>query len=74
MLKAKIDFNGNIHLLRRNRLKAQECPYSGNEPCTDFCPKFKEPEIICTEHPHVLLSICGTELIFGEDEFLDERE
>jgi hypothetical protein len=76
-MQGKIDENGNLLILRRDKWKSQYCPKRLGR-CNDGCPKFGEPySAIITnlkgEEIHgVALKLCENDRLFFT-QFKDDR-
>jgi hypothetical protein len=78
MIKIKINKDGNLELLRKNKLKEQFCIYNNENSCGDWCPMFRELELNSkyyndNNYDEYLLRLCKTGYKFLKDEFMDER-
>ncbi len=78
MIKIKINKDGNLELLRKNKLKQQFCMYNNENICGDWCPMFREPELNSKyysddNYDSYLLRLCNTGYKFIKDELVDER-
>ena len=64
-MKAKINSDGNLSLLRVGKWKRQYCPYTDeHNPCGDLCPKFKEVK----SKGISILFVCGIRHSIAADE------
>ncbi len=62
-MAGKIDRDGLLWLMRRGTMRQQLCPHTDNQPCGDWCPKFKEPK-------NMALTICAEQTFPG---IIDDR-
>lgn len=76
-MKAKIDKDGNLSILRGPKYKSQYCPFTGDADysptCGDWCPLFVEPNKpwALNKNDIIELSLCRDDLSL--DELIDER-
>ncbi len=77
-MKGKIDFEGNLRILRKvageEKYLLQHCPFlHGWKPCGTWCPLFEEPQVFESKGKKIWnLALCKKVLVF--EDFIDERE
>jgi hypothetical protein len=69
-MKARIDSDGKLWIVRAGVEKVQYCPFTEEEgrKCGDWCPQFWEPK-----PKDVVLCICHGRILGFESELIDER-